>query len=377
MKFRIERQVLAEAVSRTARIIPLRPAAPVLGGIKIEADTQGTITFSGFDYEVSARENVTAEVEEPGVVLVQGKLLAEITRALNNAPVDVALDGTTLQITCHNAHFSLQTFPAEEYPTLPEPPAIIGRIDAEEFGKAVAQVATAASTDETVPLLTGIRMEIEGEKITLMSTDRYRLALRELTWNPEDPSISAVALVKSKTLVDVAKTLGGQEGTIEMGLSTGSGLELIGFSSGGRQTTSQLLSGDYPPVRKLFPESSPIHASVMVHNLLDSVKRVALVTQGSSPIRLSFTQGGVTLNAGNGDDAQASESLHAYLNGEDISVAFNPKYLMDGLSSLSHEAVRLSFTHPTKPVEFTSQDSLEADDYTEFRYLLVPIRFAD
>ena len=375
MKFRVERDVLAEAVTWTARSLPTRPPVPVLAGVRIEADPSGILYLSSFDYEVSARSEIAAEVSEPGVVLVSGRLLAEISRALPAKPVDVILDGTKVTVTCGASRFTLLTMPVEDYPALPAMPEITGTIDGDQLTRAVAQVTVAASRDDTLPLLTAVRMEIEGEKITLLATDRYRLALRELTWTPASPDTSIVALVRARTLSDAAKSLSGSA-QVNIALATGSGVDLIGFEAGGRHTTSLLVDGDYPAVRRLFPDETPIHAVVSTQALSDAAKRVALVAERNTPIRLSFSEGQVVLDAGQGDDAQASEALEASLVGEEISVAFNPQFLLDGLGALNTDFVRLSFTHPNKPVEFTGQVSLDGDDLQEYRYLLVPIRFA-
>ena len=374
MKFRVERDVLADAVTWTARTLPTRPPAPVLAGVRIEADAQGVINLASFDYETSARSEIPAEVAEPGTVLVSGRLLAEISRALPNKPVDVALEGNKVIVTCGASRFTLLTMPVDEYPALPGLPEVSGTVSGDAFTHAVAQVTVAASRDDTLPLLTGVRVEIEGERITLLSTDRYRLALRELTWTPATPGFSAVALVRARTLNDVAKSLG-SGGLVNVGLSTGQGLDLVGFEAGGRQTTSQLVEGDYPAVRRLFPDSTPIHAVVATAPLIEAAKRVSLVAERNTPIRLSFSEGQVVLDAGHGDDAQASEALEAVLVGEDIAVAFNPQFLLDGLGALGTDFVRLSFTHPNKPVEFTGQGSLDGEDDSAYRYLLVPIRF--
>jgi DNA polymerase-3 subunit beta len=374
MKFRVERDVLADAVTWTARTLPTRPPAPVLAGVRIEADAQGIINLASFDYETSARSEIPAEVAEPGTVLVSGRLLAEISRALPNKPVDVALEGNKVVVTCGASRFTLLTMPVDEYPALPGLPEVSGTVSGDAFTHAVAQVTVAASRDDTLPLLTGVRVEIEGERITLLSTDRYRLALRELTWTPATPGFSAVALIRARTLNDVAKSLG-SGGLVNVGLSTGQGLDLVGFEAGGRQTTSQLVEGDYPAVRRLFPDSTPIHAVVATAPLIEAAKRVSLVAERNTPIRLSFSDGQVVLDAGHGDDAQASEALEAVLVGEDIAVAFNPQFLLDGLGALGTDFVRLSFTHPNKPVEFTGQGSLDGEDDSAYRYLLVPIRF--
>lgn len=375
MRFRVERDVLAEAVTWTARSLPTRPPVPVLAGVRIEADPQGSVQLSSFDYEVSARSEIAADVAEGGTVLVSGRLLAEIARALPAKPVDVAVDGSRVLVTCGASRFTLLTMPVEDYPALPAMPTEVGVVRGDDFTEAVAQVTVAASRDDTLPLLTGVRMEIEGDTITLLATDRYRLALRTLSWTPASPSGSEIALVRARTLSDAAKSLGTSE-HVTVGLSTGAGVDIIGFEAGGRHTTSLLVDGDYPPVRRLFPTETPIHAVVSTSGLIEAARRVALVAERNTPIRLAFSDGQVVLDAGQGDDAQASEALEASLIGEDITVAFNPQYLLDGLGALSTEYVRLAFTHPNKPVEFTGQSSLDADDDRSYRYLLVPIRFA-
>lgn len=373
MKFRVERDVLADAVTWTSRSLPTRPPSPVLAGVLLSADAEGSLVLSTFDYEVSARSTVAAEVEEAGSVLVSGRLLAEIARALPNKPVEVAVEGNRVTVVCGASRFTLLTMPVDEYPSLPDLPEVTGTIDGDSFARAIAQVTMAAGRDETLPLLTGVRVEIEGDTVTMLATDRYRLAMREVSWSPAAPGVSRVALVRARTLSDVAKNLS-NAGSVELALAEGG--DIIGFEAGGRRTTSLLLEGDYPPVRRLFPEQTSTHTVTTTAELVEAAKRVALVAERNTPIRLSFSEGQVVLEAGQGDDAQASEALESTLVGEDISTAFNPQYLLDGLSSLDSEFVRLSFTHPSKPAVMTGQDTIDGADHAEeFRYLLMPIRF--
>lgn len=373
MKFRVERDILADAVTWTSRSLPTRPPSPVLAGVLLTADAEGSLVLSTFDYEVSARSTVAAEVEEAGSVLVSGRLLAEIARALPNKPVEVAVEGNRVTVVCGASRFTLLTMPVEEYPSLPDLPEVTGSIDGDSFARAIAQVTMAAGRDETLPLLTGVRVEIEGDTVTMLATDRYRLAMREVSWSPASPGVSRVALVRARTLSDVAKNLS-SAGSVELALAEGG--DIVGFEAGGRRTTSLLLEGDYPPVRRLFPEQTTTHTVTATAELVEAAKRVALVAERNTPIRLSFTEGQVVLEAGQGDDAQASEALESTLVGEDISTAFNPQYLLDGLSSLDSEFVRLSFTHPSKPAVMTGQDTIDGTDHAEeFRYLLMPIRF--
>lgn len=376
MKFVVDQEALSGAIAWVARSLPLRPPAPVLAGVRIDAHQDGTVDMAAFDYEVSGRVTFAADVSEPGTVLVSGKLLNEIAKSLPNKPVTVAEDGPKVRISCDKAKFTMPTMPTDEYPTLPALPEVRGTIDGAEFEKAVSQVAVAASRDETVPLLTSIRVEIDDDKITLLSTDRYRLAVKQFNWQPSTDGYTSEALIKAKTMSDAAKTLSTGDGKIEFGLESGNGAELVGFMVEGRQSTSQLIDGEYPPVMRLFPEATPIHAVIPTQALIDAVGRVSLVADRNAPIKLNFTEGQVELEAGQGDDAEASEALPAELTGEDITVAFNPQYLIDGLKAQDAPFVRLSFTHPTKPVVFTGQDSLDGESDDSYRYLLVPIRFA-
>ncbi len=389
MRFRVERDALAEAVAWTARALPQRPPVPVLAGILVEADAAGSLRLSCFDYEVSARTEVAAEVTGPGSALVSGRLLADITKSLPARPVEVVQDGAKLSVTCGASRFALLTMPVEEYPSLPAMPPALGTVAGDVLSDAVARVALAASRDETLPILTGVRVELEGDVLTLLATDRYRLAMRELPWRSASSSTSAVALVRARTLSDVAKSLGsgdvtialateadGGAGTGGVGGRRGSGSGMAGFEAGGRRSTSQLVDGDYPKVRALFPAEAPVTAVVSTPALLEAVRRVALVAERNTPVRLSFSAGQVVLEAGQGEDAQASESIEATLRGEDITIAFNPQYLLDGLSAVGAPCVRLSFTQPTKPAVLTGQDELDADHDTTYRYLLMPVRLA-
>ncbi|MDN5964052.1 MAG: DNA polymerase III subunit beta [Actinomyces sp.] len=376
MKFTVARDVLSEAVSWTARALPVRPATPILAGVRIHAHDQ-ELTLSSFDYEVSANSEVPAQVEEDGEVLVSGRLLADISKSLPNQPVHMVLEGQKVSLTCGSSHFTLAVMPLEEYPLLPAQPEVRGSVDSQVFTQAVQQVSIAASRDDTLPLLTGVRIEIEGENMTLLATDRYRLAMRELTWEPTDTSDSEAALVKARILTDVAKSMT-SGAKVDIGLSRESqpgASSLIGFSAGGRRTTSTLMDGDYPPVRRLFPDNTTIQAVCERHTLLEAVKRVSLVAERKTSVRLAFSEGQVVLEAGQGDNAQASEALEAQLFGEEIATAFNPQFLIDGLTVADTDYVRFGFTHPTKPAVMTGQTKADGGEVTHFRYLLMPIRF--
>ncbi|GHJ40260.1 DNA polymerase III subunit beta [Streptomyces sp. TS71-3] len=377
MKIRVERDVLAEAVAWAARSLPARPPAPVLAGLLLKAD-DGALSLSSFDYEVSARVSVDAEVEEEGTVLVSGRLLADICRALPNRPVEISTDGVRATVVCGSSRFTLHTLPVEEYPSLPQMPSATGIVPGEVFASAAAQVAIAAGRDDTLPVLTGVRVEIEGDTVTLASTDRYRFAVREFLWKPESADASAVALVPAKTLLDTAKALtSGDSVTIALsGSGSGAGEGLIGFEGAGRRTTTRLLEGDLPKYRTLFPTEFNSVAVIETSPFVEAVKRVALVAERNTPVRLSFEQGVLTLEAGSSDDAQAVERVDAKLEGDDISIAFNPTFLLDGLSAIDSPVAQLSFTTSTKPALLGGRAALDAEVDDAYKYLIMPVRLS-
>lgn len=382
MDLRVERDALADAVVWTARSLPARPPMQVLLGLLLETGESG-LSVSGFDYEVSSRVTVDVTVSEPGRVLVPGRLLSDIVRALPAQPVDLRLEGNRVVLTCGAARFTLPTLPVEDYPSLPAMPTTAGTLDSDLFADAVAQVALAAGRDDTLPVLTGVRLEIEGEELTLAATDRYRLAVRTLPWKPDQPGMSATALVPARTLSETAKALtSGTEVTVALSSAgTGAGEGMIGFEGGAganrKRTTSRLLEGEFPKYRSLLPSESSARAEITTLPFVEAVKRVALVAQRNAPVRLSFGADGVVLEAGGADDAQASERIECGWEGdtsEPFSIAFNPQYLLDGLSAVGSDATTLSFTGPTRPAVLTGKR--DGDRPADYRYLLMPVRLS-
>ena len=375
MKIRVERDTLAEAVAWAARILPQKSQLPILAGLRLDAESSGALRLSGFDYEVSAEAELDVMVSEAGSILVPGRLLADISRSLPaGQPVDLATDGSRVQLSCGSARFTLPTLPLDEYPSLPSMPEVSGTLGSDAFAAAVGSVAVAAGRDDTLPVLTGIRVEIDGEDVTLAATDRYRLAVRTLRWQPVDPSLQATALVPARTLAEAAKSLtAGAEVTLALA-ATGTGEGMLGLSGGSRRTTTRLLDGEFPKYRSLLPDSSSGSASIDTAALTDAVRRVSLVASRTSPVRLSFSADGVVLEAGGLDEAEAAEALPASFEGEPLTIAFNPGYLLDGLGAIDSDEARLSFTGPTKPAVLTGKAS--EDGGGDYRYLLMPVRLA-
>jgi DNA polymerase-3 subunit beta len=294
----------------------------------------------------------------------------------------MSIEGPKVTLTCGSARFSLQTMPVEDYPTLPQMPEARGTVSSSVFAAAVSQAVTAAGRDDMLPVLTGVRVELDGESIAMLATDRFRLSQRELTWSPSAPDIDSAALVPAKVLADTAKALaGGSEISIALsgpGAGAGAGEGIIGFegNAGGgiRRTTTRLLDGDFPKVRSLFPSEHLTVARVDKAALVDSVKRVSLVAERNTAVQLAFSDNVLTLDAGSGEEAMASESLEANVTGDDITTGFNPAYLLDGLTAIEAPFVELAFTQASKPVVLSGVDSLEGEAQTDFRYLLMPRR---
>ncbi len=377
MKFTVERDVLADAVAWAARSLPVRPSVPVLAGLLIETTDDGLV-LSTFDYETSARATLPASISEEGKALVSGRLLADICRSLPARPVELTVDGAKASLTCGKARFSLQTMPVEEYPSLPDMPGATGRVRSDVFASAVSQAVTAAGRDDMLPVLTGVRLEIEGSRISLLATDRFRLSHRELEWDPAATDISVAALVPAKVLADTAKSLtSGSEVTIALS-GTGTGEGIIGFegASGGglRRTTTRLLDGEFPKVRTLFPSEHLTVARLDRAALVDSVKRVSLVAERNTAVQLAFVDGLLKLDAGSGEEALATEEIEAQVKGEDITTGFNPQFLLDGLTALEAPVVEMGFTQASKPAVLTGVDSLDGEADGDFRYLLMPRR---
>ncbi|WP_194817762.1 DNA polymerase III subunit beta [Nocardia sp. XZ_19_385] len=383
MKFRVAREDFAESVAWVARSLPSRPPVPVLGGVLLVANEDG-LTVSGFDYEVSAQMRVAAEVAGPGEVLVSGRLLADITKALSNKPVDVSVDGTRVLISCGSAKFSLPTMPVEDYPQLPEVPQMTGELGVDVFAEAVGQVAVAAGRDDTLPMLTGIRVEIEGSKVVLAATDRFRLAVRHIEWKPEKSDIETAVLIPAKTLSEAAKTLGASDAPVQLSLGTGAGADgLLGIVNAGRRTTTRLLDAEFPKFRQLLPKEHTSIATLSVSALSEAIKRVALVAERGAQVRLEFSSEGLLLSAGGDDAGRAEEWLEADFRGEPLTIAFNPGYLVDGLSALHSDRVTFGFTTPSRPAVLLPVGEVEPEVLdsgafaalpSPYIYLLMPVR---
>lgn len=383
MKIRVERDALADAVAWVVRSLPSRPTAPILSGMLLSAEGD-VVTLSSFDSTTSAKVALPAQVSDEGTVLVSGKLLSDIARSLPNKPVDMVADHSKVELTCGSARFTLQTLPVEEYPTLPEMPTQTGTVDSSTFERAVGQVFVAAGRDELLSVFTGIRVEINGETLSLLATDRYRMALKELPWNPATPDTEGAVLIPGKVLADTAKAMtSGEEVTISLSTTESEGEGVVGFvgdgAHGHREATTRLLSQQFPKVRHLMEVDGTVNVRVSTEELLAAVKRVRLVAERNTPLRMIINEDHVALEAATGDQAQATEAIAASVEvvGDEQSIdaaGFNPQYLADALGALDAPFAHFSFTAPGKPCLITGLSSIDGDQLFDYRHVIMLMR---
>lgn len=373
MKFQVDRDVMADAVLWASRTLPTKSTQPLLTGMQLVAEKSGLV-LSGSDADVSARANLKADVIETGTVLIPGRLLADITRSLPSAVIDFAIEGNRAKISCGRSSFTIPTMPVAEYPPLPNMPNVSGTVTGTDFATAISQVAIAASRDETLPAFTGVKIDVEGAVITLAATDRYRLAVRELNWSPVSTSLNTHALVPAKFLSESSKSLSHSE-AISLAFATGNE-GLIGIEGSGRQTTSRLLAADFPKYKTLLPTESTTVAQISTSALVESVKRVSLVLEREAPIRVHFANGEavITGGGGSGELAEAKEFIECTLTGEELTIAFNHQFLLDGLSAIDSSVAVVSMTTPIRPAVISGATDFGAQPDDSFKYLLMPIR---
>ncbi|MBP3088269.1 DNA polymerase III subunit beta [Corynebacterium sp. sy017] len=387
VSFQVEKEDLVSAVSWVARNLSPKPSQPVLRAMLITAHDEG-LELAGFDYEVSTKVNIPAMVKQPGRIAVAGKLIADIVNTLPAKPVEIYVDGSTVQLVCGSSRFELPSIPLDDYPPLPQLPEVTGAINTQLFINAINQVSIAAGKDDTLPMLTGVYMEIDGELVTLTATDRFRLAVRRLNWVPSVADAQAKLLILAKNLVENARTLdANSKEPVEIAVGAGEDIGsdgLFGIRVESRQTTSRMLDAEFPNVEPLLPKKHRCIASVEVSVLQDAIRRVSLVADRNAQIRMNFTKGELILSAGGNDAGHAEEAIPCAFSGdEEMLIAFNPGYLRDGLSAVSSDRVVFGFTEPSRPAilipEPEQLPELGEDDMfdtpaSDFIYLLMPVR---
>ncbi|WKD58441.1 DNA polymerase III subunit beta [Corynebacterium caspium] len=388
VSFRVSKDDLGDAVAWVASNLPSKPVQPVLRAIVVNVNEEG-LELRGFDSELSTRVIIPAEVNTHGTFAVAGKLLADITKTLPNKQVDFSTDSTKVYLRCGSARFELPLVPLDDYPKVPTIPETTGTIEANIFSRAINQVAAAAGRDDTLPMLTGVHVEISDKNIVMSATDRFRLAQRRLEWNPAYPGLETKLLIPAKTLQDNARSLdNNQVEPVKVAVGAGEKLGnegLFGLEINNRQTTTRMLDAEFPNIEPLLPKAHTYMAMVEIARLQEAIRRVSLVTERNAQIRLEFSADEVILSAGGIDGGHAEESLPCvFIGPESLTIAFNPIYLRDGLSVIETNNVVFGFTEASRPAILIPEpeeglpelgpDGSYPSPQTDFTYLLMPVR---
>ena len=370
MKFQADREVLSDAISFVVRLLSPKPQLPQLSGVMIDAkDNQ--VTLSIFDYEVAAKVSIAAAIDQPGKVLVQARLLAEIISKLPADSVTLNFAESRVQVSSGNSKFSLSAMSTADYPETPTAPSVSGKVAADKFAHSVAQVAVAASREEVTPVLTAVMISANSKELALVATDRFRVAVSSVQW--QGAASEKEVLIPARVISEIAKTFS-HEGDLEIAFGD-SERDLVGFTAGNKSVSTATIKGKYPAVMQLFPSSVENFAVVSTHDLLDATKRVGLVVEREKPLRYKFEESELSLESIGSDVADATEQVACSLTGTATTVSLRPQFLTDALAGIDSEMVKLGFTvnpsNPNKPgpVLISSSDNKSESG---FRYLLQP-----
>ena len=372
MKFRAERSEFADAAAWALRTVGARATLPALSGVKLEV-TGDRLVLSSTDLEVASELSIPVQAEREGTGLVPGRLLGDVVRTLPNAAISAEVDADRLHLACGRAQFDLRLMPVEDYPALPQPDlnAGVASMKAEQFARMVSQVARAASTDDARPVLTGVHLEATAEGLTAAATDSYRLAVKTVPW---DQGTDTTVLVPRRALEEARRSSEQLGADVELVLESAQ----VTFRFADRRLTTRLIEGKYPDFRQLIPAGAERRLDVDRAELMEVVKRVAVVGESNTtatPVTLDLSADTVRVTAGSGEVGQAEESLPGELDGEDLQIAFNPRYLTDGLDAAGGERVMLEFRDELKPAVIRPRTGEGADVPSEdFLYLLMPVR---
>lgn len=364
MRISMARGELLDALSTVSRGLSSRTTLPILAGIHISAQ-QDRAAFQATDLEVSIRTSSTAKVETPGETVVPGRLVTDIVRSLPEAAVTLETSPAgTAWITCGQSTFTVKTLAPEDYPKFPEvAPEGVVTLPVETFSHVVHQVSRSVSKDETRPILTGVLVVVDGETLRMAATDSYRLCVREVSVEGIVGDLELV--IPGKALEDVAKLAASAE-TVSLGAAENQ----VVFTFGSTTFVSRRIEGSFPNYKQLIPKEYTTRVVADRMELLEAIKRVSLMAQHSTPLRLKVAVADhtLTLSANTQDVGEASEDLQVTPEGEDVEIAFNHAYLLDGVSVAEGDTVALEVTSPLKP------GVLKPADGEGFTYLLMPVR---
>jgi DNA polymerase-3 subunit beta len=371
MKFRAERTEFAEAAAWALRTVGARATLPALSGVRMEV-AGDRLLLGSTDLEVSSTLSIPVQAKREGTALVPGRLLGDVVRSLPNAAVSAEADTDRLHLECGNARFDLRLMPLEDFPSLATPdgstePAVM---KADEFAGRVAQVARAASTDDARPVLTGVYVEASSDDLVMAATDSYRLAVLTLDWQQD---VEGTVLLPRRALDEARRSAEQLGGDVRMTLEANQ----VGFDFGDRQLVTRLIEGSFPPFRQLIPSGFERRLEVERADLIEVVRRVSVVGDANTtatPVTLHLTADTIRVTAGSGEVGQAEESLPGTLEGDDLQIAFNPRYLTDGLDATGTQTVAMEFRDELKPAVIRPAPAGDDEPVADFLYLLMPVR---
>jgi DNA polymerase-3 subunit beta len=364
LKTTVARDELIRQLAIVSRAASTRTTVQVLAGILLRTEPD-QLHLGATDMEISLRSSLEADVESEGAVVVQGRLLVDIARSLpgDEVVIDHRSGEGIVEIVSGSAVYRVHTYNAEDFPRLPDPAGTeMVSIDAEAVLETSAKVSRAASRDESRPVLTGILARFEGENLIMAATDSYRLAVKETSLSEPGPALDAI--VPARALAELGRIAPGA-GELELGVQENQVL----FATDGVLLTTRRIEGQFPNYRQLLPETFEYEVLMPREELLDVVRRVSVMAQRNSPLRLRFAEGELTVSAQTQDVGEARESLPAGFSGEALEIGFNPEFLRDGIESAEGDELRLKLISPLRPAVLQGA----GDD---FSYLIMPIRLA-
>ena len=366
MKFRCERDVLADAVSSAGRAATNRTGTlPVLSGVRLEVEGD-TLTLIGTDLELTIRLTIEVGGERDGAAVVPARLVGDIVKALPAGAVEVELaegdSGAEMSISAGRSQFSVRPLALDDYPAQAEPPGDAVTLSADTVAEALRQVVRAASTDDARAVLTGVLLAAEEEGMRMEATDSYRLAVRNLRGTSVLGSGQKV-LIPARALGELQRLLGNDEE-----LTVRLGDREVTFESGATQLRARLIEGEYPNTKNLLPTSYPNLLTVSKASMMEAIRRVKILAQDSTPVKLALGGDTVQLTAITQDVGNAAEEIDASYDGAEMTVAFNPDYLAAGIDAIDADDVTLATLDPMKPAV------LRGAGQEDYLYLLMPVR---
>ncbi|MGZ4318495.1 MAG: DNA polymerase III subunit beta [Gaiellaceae bacterium] len=364
LKLTCSRDELLRGLGIVSRGVSTRTTVQILSGILLHA-AEGKLELAATDMEVSLRTVVEAKVEAEGSVVVPGRLLLELARLLPESEVTVEHkhEEAAVEVRCGTASYRLHTYNAEDFPRLPETQGVeLHEVDRETLLETVGRVSRSASRDESRPVLTGVLMRFEPGKLVMAATDSYRLSVKETTLGGSVPELEAI--VPARALGELSRIAAEGEK-----LSLGVHENQVVFGTGDAWLTSRRIDGQFPNYKQLVPETFEHEVALPREELLDVVRRVSVMAQRNSPLRLRFAEGELTVSAQTQDVGEAHESLPVSFGADALEIGFNAEFLRDGVESVAGEQVRLKLISPLRPAVLQG----EGDD---FLYLIMPIRLA-